>query len=158
MNRREFLTASATTVGGAWLAKRGLLESARNAEQIPGAVSAPMIQSARFPKDFVWGMATAAYQVEGAWNTDGKGESIWDRYSHEVGKIKGAATADVACDQHHLYKQDIGLLKQLNQKGYGFSISWARILPAGTGAVSQEGWTITAGSRTRCSRRGSARW
>src|SRR5207244_3503183 len=88
-----------------------------------------------FPKGFLWGMASAAYQVEGAWNTDGKGESNWDRFSHTVGKIKGAATADVSCDQYHRYKEDVAILKRLNQKSYRFSTSWSRIQPAGTGAV-----------------------
>ena len=84
-------------------------------------------------------MATASYQVEGAWKEDGKGESIWDRWTHTVGKIKGAATGDVACDHYHLYPQDISLLKQLNQKSYRFSVSWARIQPTGHGAVNQKG-------------------
>ena len=65
----------------------------------------------QFPKNFLWGSATAAYQVEGAWKADGKGESVWDRYAHTVGKIKGAATGDVACDSYHRYKEDIALAK-----------------------------------------------
>src|SRR5215471_13352874 len=76
----------------------------------------------QFPKDFLWGSATAAYQVEGAWKADGKGESVWDRYAHTVGKIKGAATGDVACDSYYRYKEDITLAKQLNLKSYRFSI------------------------------------
>jgi beta-glucosidase len=84
-------------------------------------------------------MATACYQVEGAWSMDGKGESIWDRFSHTVGKIKGGATGDVACDQYHLYPEDIALLKRLHQKSYRFSISWSRIQPTGAGAVNQKG-------------------
>lgn len=84
-------------------------------------------------------MATAAYQVEGAWNEDGKGESNWDRFSHTVGKVKGGATGDVACDQYHLYPQDIAILKRLNVKSYRFSISWSRIQPSGTGAPNQKG-------------------
>jgi beta-glucosidase len=84
-------------------------------------------------------MATASYQVEGAWNEDGKGESIWDRFSHTVGKVKGGATGDVACDQYHLYRQDLALMKRLNQKSYRFSISWSRIQPSGTGAPNPRG-------------------
>ena len=94
---------------------------------------------ARFPDGFLWGMATASYQVEGAWNVDGKGESIWDRFAHTVGKVKGEATGDVACDQYHLFPQDIALMKRLNLKSYRFSISWARVQPTGTGAVNQKG-------------------
>lgn len=92
-----------------------------------------------FPSGFLWGMATAAFQVEGAWNEDGKGESIWDRFCHTPGKIKGAATADVACDHYHRYREDIGILKQLNQKSYRFSISWPRIQPTGTGTPNSKG-------------------
>ena len=133
MNRRQFINRSIAAVGGAFLPISGL------PGQIPGAVSPTSIASARFPKDFLWGMATASYQVEGAWNEDGKGESIWDRFSHTVGKVRGAATGDVACDQYHLYRQDIALLKRLNQKSYRFSISWPRIQPSGTGTANQKG-------------------
>ena len=84
-------------------------------------------------------MATAAFQVEGAWKEDGKGESIWDRWTHTVGKIRGAGTGDVACNHYHLYSQDIAMLKRLNQKSYRFSISWARIQPSGRGAVNSKG-------------------
>ena len=108
-------------------------------EQVPGAVAASETEAARFPDGFLWGMATAAYQVEGAWNEDGKGESIWDRFTHTVGKVKGAATGDVACDEYHRYPQDIEILRRLNQKSYRFSISWPRIQPAGTGAPNQRG-------------------
>jgi beta-glucosidase len=106
---------------------------------IPGSVSLSDIASAKFPDGFLWGMATASYQVEGAWDEDGKGESIWDRYAHGVGHIKGGDTGDVACDHYHLYKQDIAILKRLNQKSYRFSISWARIQPNGPGAPNQKG-------------------
>jgi beta-glucosidase len=114
------------------------LESAAP-QQVAGAVSPAEIAAARFPKDFLWGMATSAFQVEGAWNADGKGESIWDRYSHTPGKIKDGATADVSCDQYHRYKEDIAILKRLNMKSYRFSTSWPRILPEGTGRVNQKG-------------------
>jgi len=84
-------------------------------------------------------MATSAYQVEGAWNTDGKGESIWDRNAHAPGRIKDSSNGDVACDQYHRYKEDIAIMKRLNMKSYRFSTSWPRILPEGTGKVNQEG-------------------
>ena len=87
----------------------------------------------------MWGSATAAYQVEGAWKADGKGESVWDRYAHTVGKIKGAATGDVACDSYHRYKEDIALAKSLNLNSYRFSISWPRIQANGTGAANPKG-------------------
>ena len=109
------------------------------AQPIPGAIPASEIDAARFPDNFLWGMASSAYQVEGAWDLDGKGESNWDRFAHTTGKIKGSSTADVACDQYHRYKEDIAILKRLNQKSYRFSVSWARIQPTGTGAPNLKG-------------------
>ena len=93
----------------------------------------------QFPKDFVWGVATASYQIEGGWNVDGKGESIWDRFSHTVGKVKGADTGDIACDSYHRYREDIELAKGLNLKSYRFSVSWPRIQADGTGKPNQKG-------------------
>ena len=93
----------------------------------------------QFPKDFVWGVATASYQIEGAWNVDGKGESIWDRFSHTVGKVKGADTGDVACDSYHRFKEDVEIAKKLNVKSYRFSVAWPRIQADGTGKPNQKG-------------------
>jgi beta-glucosidase len=106
---------------------------------VPGAISESVIKAARFPEGFLWGAATASYQVEGAWSEDGKGESIWDRFTHTPGKVRGGVTGDVACDQYHLYPQDIALAKQLNLKSYRFSISWPRIQPTGMGAANMKG-------------------
>jgi len=92
-----------------------------------------------FPAGFVWGCATASYQIEGAWNEDGKGESIWDRFCHEPGHIKNGDTGDVACDHYHRYREDIALMKEMGLKGYRFSISWPRIFPQGKGTVNQKG-------------------
>ena len=92
-----------------------------------------------FPEGFGWGCATASYQIEGAWNEDGKGESIWDRFCHEPGHIKNGDTGDVACDHYHRYREDIALMKEMGLKGYRFSISWPRIFPQGKGAVNQKG-------------------
>ena len=93
----------------------------------------------QFPKNFYWGTATASYQVEGAWNEDGKGESIWDRFSHTRGKVKGNDSGDVACDSYHRYPEDIAIMKQLNQKSCRFSISWPRVIPQGAGTVNEKG-------------------
>jgi beta-glucosidase len=93
----------------------------------------------RFPEGFRWGAATAAYQIEGAWNSDGKGESIWDRFSHASGRIKNAATGDVACDSYHRWREDVALLQEMNLDSYRFSLAWSRILPEGAGAVNQRG-------------------
>ncbi len=106
--------------------------------EMPHPTPAPATPVA-FPKGFLWGAATAAYQVEGAWNEDGKGESIWDRFSHTAGNIKNGATGDVACDSYHRYPEDIALLKQLNLKSYRFSIAWPRIQPSGRGAANSRG-------------------
>ena len=92
-----------------------------------------------FPSDFTWGAATASYQIEGAWDEDGKGESIWDRYSHTSGKIIDHDTGDVACDHYHLWREDIRLMKELGIKAYRFSISWPRVLPEGKGTANQAG-------------------
>lgn len=92
-----------------------------------------------FPKDFVWGSATAAYQVEGAWNEDGRGESIWDRFSHTPGLVERGESGDIACDQYHRYPDDIKIMQALGLKAYRFSISWPRIYPLGKGAVNQRG-------------------
>jgi len=93
----------------------------------------------QFPKDFVWGAATASYQIEGAWNEDGKGESIWDRFSHTPGKVQDGDTGDAACDHYHRWADDLNLLKELDLKAYRLSISWPRILPAGRGGVNETG-------------------
>ncbi len=95
--------------------------------------------SYKFPPGFLWGAATASYQIEGAWNEDGKGESIWDRFSHTPGKITNGDTGDVACDHYHRYKDDIALMRTLGLKAYRFSVSWPRVLPSGFGRVNLPG-------------------
>lgn len=92
-----------------------------------------------FPQDFVWGTATSSYQIEGAWQADGKGESIWDRFAHTPGKIMDQSSGDVACDHYQRWPQDIALMKELGLHAYRFSIAWPRILPQGSGAVNQAG-------------------
>lgn len=92
-----------------------------------------------FPQSFVWGAATASYQIEGAWNEDGKGASIWDTFSHTPGKVKNGDNGDVANDHYHRWKEDIDLMKELGLKAYRFSISWPRVIPQGKGSVNQEG-------------------
>lgn len=92
-----------------------------------------------FKKDFIWGTATASFQVEGAAFEDGKGLNIWDAFSHIDGKTFGGHTGDVACDHYHRLEEDLDIMKSLGLKGYRFSVSWARIIPDGTGAVNQKG-------------------
>ncbi len=92
-----------------------------------------------FPEGFIWGTATAAYQIEGGYNEDGKGESIWDRYTHTPGMILNNDTGDIACDHYHLFENDVRLLKELGVKSYRFSIAWTRIFPDGKGKPNKKG-------------------
>jgi beta-glucosidase len=92
-----------------------------------------------FPKGFFWGTATAAYQIEGAWNEDGKGESIWDHFAHTPGRIRNGESGDITCDSYHRWREDIALMRAMNLNSYRFSISWPRIQPSGTGAVNVKG-------------------
>src|SRR5256714_7126935 len=92
-----------------------------------------------FPKGFLWGTASASYQIEGAWNVEGKGESIWDRFSHTPGKIKNGDTGDVACDFYHRYEEDIGIMAGLGLSAGRISLSWPRIIPDGRGKLNQKG-------------------
>ena len=92
-----------------------------------------------FPAEFVWGCATASYQIEGAWTANGKGESIWDRFAHTPGAIADASTGDVACDHYHLYQIDIDIMRQLKLDAYRFSIAWPRLFPFGSGRVNAAG-------------------
>lgn len=89
--------------------------------------------------DFIWGAATAAYQIEGAWNADGKGANIWDEFVRQPGKIKDGSSGDVACDHYNRFKEDVKLMAEIGLKAYRFSISWARILPEGAGKVNKAG-------------------
>ncbi|MCB9078303.1 MAG: beta-glucosidase [Anaerolineaceae bacterium] len=95
--------------------------------------------SVTFPQNFIWGVATSSYQIEGAWQEGGKGESIWDRFTHTPGTIEDNTTGDMACDHYHRWADDIALMKSLNIKSYRFSIAWPRILPQGRGQLNQAG-------------------
>lgn len=92
-----------------------------------------------FGEDFLWGAACAAYQVEGAWNKEGKGASVWDTFTHIKGKIHNNENGDVAADFYNRYAEDIALVKKLNLKVFRFSISWSRIFPDGIGEVNPKG-------------------
>jgi len=93
----------------------------------------------KIPENFMWGSATASYQIEGAWNEDGKGESIWDTFCRIPGKIKDGSSGEIADDHYHRYAEDIDLMKAIGLNVYRFSFSWPRILPAGTCMVNHKG-------------------
>ncbi|MBU7594331.1 GH1 family beta-glucosidase [Metabacillus halosaccharovorans] len=92
-----------------------------------------------FPKEMRWGAATAAYQIEGAANEDGRGLSIWDTFAKTPGKVLNGDNGDVACDSYHRYEEDISLMKELGIDIYRFSVSWPRIFPNGTGEINEKG-------------------
>lgn len=92
-----------------------------------------------FDKNFVWGCASSAYQIEGGWNEGGRGLSIWDTFCHTPDKIYENQTGDIACDFYHRYEEDIAIMHELGIRAYRFSLSWPRILPEGTGKVNPEG-------------------
>ena len=92
-----------------------------------------------FPEGFLWGCATSSFQIEGAWDEDGKGESNWDRFCHTPGRVLEGHVGDVACDHYHRWREDLDLVRGLGMKAYRFSVSWPRVMPGGTGAVNSRG-------------------
>jgi beta-glucosidase len=109
-----------------------------SALSVPEAAS-ERARSAAFPDGFVWGSATAAYQIEGAAAEDGRKPSIWDTFSHTAGKVHGGDTGDVACDHYHRLDGDLDLMAELDLRAYRFSVSWSRVVPDGSGKVNQPG-------------------
>jgi beta-glucosidase len=102
-------------------------------------MSDPTALARRFPAGFLFGTATAAYQIEGGHDADGKGLSIWDTFCRRPGAISTGETGDVACDHYHRWREDVALLRELGCNAYRLSISWPRVLPSGTGAVNEAG-------------------
>ena len=97
------------------------------------------LKSSDFPEAFIWGAATAAYQIEGAVNEDGRGPSIWDTFAHTPGKTLNGDTGDVAADHYHRDAEDVSILEQLGVDAYRFSLSWSRVLPDGVGEPNRKG-------------------
>jgi beta-glucosidase len=144
LTRREF--AQSLLAATAAVVPSGLLgcvssNAARTAAAAtrPRALKFDLNSDIYFPTNFFWGAATAAYQIEGAWKEDGKGESIWDRFTHAPGKIKNGDTGDVACDSYHRGKKEIELARAMNLNSYRFSLSWPRIQAAGSGSLNSKG-------------------
>src|SRR5262245_48322308 len=96
-------------------------------------------EESAFPREFVWGAATASYQVEGAAGEDGRGASVWDAFCRRPGAVFEGHSGDVACDHYHRYDEDVGLMRGLGLQAYRFSVSWSRVLPDGVGAVNARG-------------------
>jgi beta-glucosidase len=142
LTRRRFVQS--ILGAGAAAGLPALLSGCNGSKASAPVVSVPaqrfdLSAGAAFPKGFFWGTATASYQVEGAWNEDGKGESIWDRFAHTAGKIKNGDTGDAACDSYHRWREDVALMRAMNLNSYRFSIAWPRIQPSGSGAVNSKG-------------------
>lgn len=97
------------------------------------------MEKRKFPEGFRWGVASASYQVEGAYQEDGRGETIWDRYCSIPGNIANGDDGKVACDHYHRYKEDVAIMKSMGIQAYRFSVAWSRIFPEGTGQVNQKG-------------------
>ncbi|MFD0785087.1 family 1 glycosylhydrolase, partial [Micromonospora azadirachtae] len=93
----------------------------------------------KLPPDFLWGVATAAYQIEGAVDVDGRSPSIWDTFSASPGNVDNGDTGAVACDHYHRWPEDVALLRRLGVDAYRFSVAWPRVLPEGTGTVNGDG-------------------
>ena len=134
MDRRDLLRAGLAMAGG--------MGAAAAAPALAPALARVADRGVDFPPGFIWGAATAAYQVEGAWTADGKGESIWDRFAHTPGHIKHGDTGDVACDSYHRYREDLEIARRLNVKSYRYSLSWPRIQPTGVGAANDQGLDV----------------
>src|ERR1700681_5058660 len=114
----------------------------------PAVVAQPSAQSelklgkgraATFPEGFSWGVATSAFQIEGAVREDGRGASIWDTYTHTPGKIRNGDNADIANDHYHRYRDDVRLMREMGVKTYRFSVAWPRIFPNCTGQPNTKG-------------------
>ena len=101
-----------------------------------GVTERPALQ---FPDGFLWGAATASYQIEGAAREGGRGPSVWDKFSHTEGKVANGDTGDVACDHYHRVESDVAMMAELGMRSYRFSIAWSRVMPEGRGRVNGEG-------------------
>jgi beta-glucosidase len=144
LTRRRFVqsmlgAAAAAGLPAAFTACSGSSKASTTVPAHAAPVQFNPSSSATFPRGFFWGTSTSSYQIEGAWSEDGKGESIWDRFSHTQNRIENGDTGDVACDSYHRWREDIALMRALNLNSYRFSLSWPRIQPSGSGAANSKG-------------------
>src|SRR5579859_843071 len=130
--RREFLSVSGASALS--LANLRFGDAAQPSPQISPASQT----NSPFPRDFLWGAATSAYQIEGAAREDGKGPSVWDEFAHKPGKILDGQTGDFACDFYHRYAEDVAHMRDMGLTAFCFSISWPRVLSNGTSSVNQK--------------------
>jgi beta-glucosidase len=133
MSRRKFIGLA----GGAAISSALIPHGETSVGEAPAAPAKAMATS--YPKDFLWGASTSAYQIEGATREDGRGESIWDVFCRKPDAIWNQQNGDVACDHYHRYAEDVRLMKQMGLRAYRFSVSWPRILPQGAGALNNKG-------------------
>src|SRR5262245_7427435 len=132
ISRRDFAKAAASaSIGVAAAGYSGGSPEPAHAQATP--------RPREFPKGFFWGAGTSSYQIEGAWNEDGKGLSIWDTYTQQPGNIKNDDNGDVANDLYHRYKEDVALMKEIGANSYRFSVAWPRIFPQGAGQANAKG-------------------
>ena len=134
ISRRGFANVAGAAALGAAIGSPGRTDAQQPA---PAPAAAP--QPRQFPNGFLWGTATASYQVEGAANEDGRAPSVWDTFSHTPGKVVNNATGDIANDHYHRYKEDVQLMKALGVTAYRFSIAWPRVFPQGSGQPNPKG-------------------
>jgi beta-glucosidase len=139
ISRREFAKAAASASFAAAAAGCSTNQAAAGTSQAASGRATDPSRDRQFPEGFCWGVATSAYQIEGAANEDGKGRSIWDTFAHTPGKIQNGDTGDVANDHYHRYKEDVALMRNIGANAYRFSISWPRIFPEGSGTPNQKG-------------------
>ena len=148
MKRSEFLKLAGA--GTAFIYSGSLIAKAIQPD--------PDLTKELFGSSFHWGVSTASHQIEGAWNVDGKGENIWDRFEMIKGKIKDHSNGQIACDFYHLFNNDLDLLKSLNFNDFRFSLSWSRLLPDGTGRINDKGVDFYNQMIDKCLRIGIEPW
>ncbi len=168
MKRRELLKSIGLMGGGAFFSplanafsSLNFFSSQAKNNLLPGNInfkpSGDLLKSA-FGKDFIWGVSTAAPQIEGGWNEDGKSPSVWDVFSQIKGKIKTDEKPDMACNFYHKYSEDISLIKQMNFDAFRFSLAWSRILPNGVGEKNQKGIDFYHRVIDKCLEKGIQPW